>query len=208
MGEPRQVDDLRAMRALAHPLRLAMLEYLAMRGTLTTGEAAEVFAESPEACEFHLRALEENGYVQSDPPQSTGHPESAGSPEGGTPGAPERRWRLAHIGMQVGLVQESEELTRASDMVSRLLVRRWMARIQDHLETRHCYPPEWRAATGWTGYIAYLTLDEAGEFTRELAELLNRYRGRLRDPSARPPGARPVEVMGFTFPIDPDRPVV
>jgi hypothetical protein len=161
-----------------------------MCGTLTTAQAAEAFAESPEFCDFHLGALAEHDYV-----------ELVADPEGGEP-----QWKLKHIGMSVGHVHDDEELSLAADSVSRLLVSRWIGRIQNYVETRHCYPPQWRAATGWTGYIAYLTLDEAQEFSQDLAKLLNRYRDRLSDPASRPVDARPVEVLGFTFPIDPHRP--
>lgn len=43
----------------------------------------------------------------------------------------------------------------------------WIDRIRNYLQTRHCCSPQWRAATGWTGYLACLTLDEAREFARE-----------------------------------------
>jgi DNA-binding transcriptional ArsR family regulator len=185
----RTVEEAVVLRAVAHPLRLSMLEYLAMRGSLTAAEAADAFAESPQNCEFHLRTLAEHGYVD------------AIGDSGGEP-----RWQLRHIGMSVSHVHADEELSLAADAVSRLLVDRWIDRIRNYVETRHCYSPEWRAATGWTGYIAYLTLEEAREFTRELSALLNKYRGRLNNPDTRPAGARPVEVIGFVFPIDPHQP--
>ena len=52
---PREVSDPMAMRALAHPVRLALIEALADAGTLTATEAAERLGESPANASFHLR---------------------------------------------------------------------------------------------------------------------------------------------------------
>ena len=45
-----KVTDARAMRALAHPLRLALLEALMHAGTLTATQASELLGESPANC--------------------------------------------------------------------------------------------------------------------------------------------------------------
>ena len=49
--------DARAMRALAHPVRVALLEALVHTGTLTATQASELLGESPANCAFHLRTL-------------------------------------------------------------------------------------------------------------------------------------------------------
>src|SRR4029078_10155050 len=55
--------DPRAMRALAHPARLAILERLSTDGPATATECAEVTGQSPSACSYHLRALAKWGLV-------------------------------------------------------------------------------------------------------------------------------------------------
>src|SRR5215467_5092526 len=62
--ETRKITDARAMRALAHPVRLALLEALAHAGTLTATQASELLGESPANCAFHLRTLAKYGYVE------------------------------------------------------------------------------------------------------------------------------------------------
>src|SRR4051794_27405311 len=57
------VHDPRAMRALAHPARLAILEQLASQGPATATECAETAGVSPSACSYHLRALARWGLV-------------------------------------------------------------------------------------------------------------------------------------------------
>src|SRR3954465_6069706 len=61
---PREVSDPMAMRALAHPVRLALIEALADAPTLTATEAGERVGESPANASFHLRQLAKYGFVE------------------------------------------------------------------------------------------------------------------------------------------------
>src|SRR5213075_1235389 len=58
------LTDPKAMRALAHPLRWALLEALGHAGTLTATQASEMLGESPANCAFHLRTLAKYGFVE------------------------------------------------------------------------------------------------------------------------------------------------
>src|SRR5437773_834153 len=60
--DTRKITDARAMRALAHPVRLALLEALAHVGTLTATQTSERLGESPANGAFHLRTLAKYGY--------------------------------------------------------------------------------------------------------------------------------------------------
>jgi len=62
--EPLNLTDPKAMRALAHPVRMALLELLSVAGTLTATQASEVLGESPANCAFHLRTLAKYGFVR------------------------------------------------------------------------------------------------------------------------------------------------
>ena len=62
-GTYRELTDPRAMRALAHPVRLALIELLGHVGTLTATQASDLLGESPANCAFHLRTLAKYGYV-------------------------------------------------------------------------------------------------------------------------------------------------
>jgi DNA-binding transcriptional ArsR family regulator len=55
--EVEPLTDARTIRALAHPLRLRMLDLLAERGPLTATRLSEYVGESPANCSFHLRTL-------------------------------------------------------------------------------------------------------------------------------------------------------
>src|SRR5262252_8581356 len=80
-----KITDARAMRALAHPLRLALLEALMHAGTLTATQASELLGESPANCAFHLRTLAKYGFV-----------EEAGGGRGR-----ERPWRLRYRSLEL-----------------------------------------------------------------------------------------------------------
>jgi len=53
-----------AMRALAHPLRLRILDELSINGPLTASGLGERLAESSGATSYHLRQLEKHGLVR------------------------------------------------------------------------------------------------------------------------------------------------
>ena len=72
------------IRAVAHPIRLALLEALNEHGALTATEAAELVEESPSGCSFHMRQLAKYGFVE----------------EAGGAAGRNRPWRLTPIGSQ------------------------------------------------------------------------------------------------------------
>src|SRR3954447_19845445 len=95
---PRELTDPKAMRAMAHPVRLALMEALNDAGTLTATEAAERVGESPSNCSFHLRQLAKYGFV--------------GGAEGGK--GRRRPWRNVQTGMRFTGVHEDAETARAA----------------------------------------------------------------------------------------------
>lgn len=186
--EPRELTDPRAMRALAHPLRLALLEALAHHGgTLTATEAAEQVGESPSSCSFHLRQLAKYGFVEE--------------AEGGT--GRRRPWRLTKVGVSFSVDSTTdEESATAATALERVMRRRFLARAEAALDDRAALPAEWQRITGVSQFSLYLTADEAATLQDDLLELLGRHHDRLLHPASRPADARPVEVLAFTYPVD------
>ncbi len=184
----REVSDARTFRALGHPVRLALLETLAIEGPLTATEAADRIGESPTTCSFHLRQLARYGFV-----------EEAGGGKGRA-----RPWRLSTIGMQSADVHDDPETEVAAAALAGLMRERQLERYRTWLDTRASYPREWRKAANEGDYLFWLTSEELTELNRELAEkLIPRARERLTDPRARPAGALPVELLLFTYPVTP-----
>ena len=58
------ITDPTLMRALAHPVRMALIELLGVHQTLTATQASEALGESPANCAFHLRTLAKYGFIE------------------------------------------------------------------------------------------------------------------------------------------------
>ena len=59
-----KLTDPRALRAYAHPVRMALMGLLRTEGPLTATRAAELLGESSGTCSFHLRQLAKYGLVE------------------------------------------------------------------------------------------------------------------------------------------------
>ena len=66
------VRDPAVMRAMAHPARLAILEYLFAGHEATATECAEVSGLSPSATSYHLRELAKAGLIEEAPGRGDG----------------------------------------------------------------------------------------------------------------------------------------
>lgn len=184
----RKITDVRTLRALAHPVRIALIEALILGGAMTATEAGERIGETPTTCSFHLRQLAKYGFV-----------EEAGGGKGRA-----RPWRVTSIGYSLASVHDDPEAEIASNAVMRLWRERTLGRYQTWLETKATYPRRWREAASDSEYLFYLTADELDQLNEELTNLLlPRCRERLTDPSLRPPGAVPVELLTFSYPMGP-----
>jgi DNA-binding transcriptional ArsR family regulator len=184
--ELRKVTDARTMRALAHPVRIALLEELALGGALTATEIGERIGESPTTCSFHLRQLAKYGFV-----------EEAGGGKGRA-----RPWRLTSIGISFHPTNDDPAAEIAAGALFRLVRERWLGRYQAWVETRGSYPKAWRDATDESEYLLYVTPAELKAVNEELLDfLMSKYRERLTDPAQRPAGALPVEILTFSFPV-------
>ena len=177
---PLEISDPRALRALAHPARLSILQHLVLDGPATATECAEVAGLSPSACSYHLRALARYGFVDEDP--SGGHDRR------------HRPWRARVVAITVGSDPGRPEAVKTA---SRLLVESVRARFDEvraeYLDREHEYPGEWQRAAGSSQDVLHVTPEELEAATAKVQQVLSEYR-RLR-PEERPPGARRVHVM-------------
>jgi DNA-binding transcriptional ArsR family regulator len=185
--ELRKITDARTMRALAHPVRIALLEELVLGGALTATELGERIGESPTTCSFHLRQLAKYGFV-----------EEAGGGKGRA-----RPWRLTSIGISFGNPHDDPAAEVAAGALSRLVRERWLDRYRAWVETKASYSKAWRDAADESEYVFYVTPGELKALNQELLDLLlPKFRDRLTDPAKRPAGALPVEMLMFSFPVE------
>jgi DNA-binding transcriptional ArsR family regulator len=193
--ESREFTDARAFRALAHPVRVALIEALA-EGPQTATEAGERTGETPTTCSFHLRQLAKYGFVEE---------------TGGGRGRA-RPWRLTSFGMSFAPASGDAAAVAASDTALRMFRQRQLARYEAWRATRGAYPAGWRDGAADAQYTFHLTADELRQMNAEVHEVLVRWwrlEGRAQDPSRRPPGSAPVEALWFNYPTaPPERPAV
>ncbi len=181
----RNVNDPKTLRALTHPVRLALLEALALEGPLTATAAGELIAESPTTCSFHFRQLAKYGFVEE--------------AEAG-PGRL-RPWKLVDVGMRFSDVTENPEMSVAAKSLERMVFDRAMGRLSTYIATKASFPKVWQEASENIESILWVTPTELDEVTQDVLGILNRFIDRNADPSLRAEGSLPVEALVFTYPI-------
>jgi predicted ArsR family transcriptional regulator len=186
--DPRELTDPREMRALTHPLRLALIELLWREGMINATQAASELGESQASCSFHLRQLAKFGFVEE--------------VEGARGRA--RPWRLSRRGMRVANVQDDPRAAIAWAGLERLLNDRQLDRYRAWLEGRSAYSREWREAAYHSHSIAWLTPEELHAVADQVSELLaSVFPDRRDDAAARPNDALPVELLSIGYPTPP-----
>jgi len=182
----KKLTDPMAIRAIAHPVRIALLEALTREGPLTATEAGEIIDESPANCSFHFRTLAKYGFVE-EVPGSTGRA---------------RPWRRVSLGESLD-VRELDDGYVAAQAFTELSVERVFARVRTFLSTSHTEPPEWQVGFA-NSSLLYLTPDELEDLGVKVREIVDTvYRERTADTSKRPPGSRAVQYAAFGFPLPP-----
>jgi predicted transcriptional regulator len=184
VDEPVPLTDARAMRAVAHPVRMALIELFGYHDTLTATQASELLGESPANCAFHLRTLAKYGFVRE---------------AGGGKGR-ERPWTLVNRSVTITSDQPDPQAALAADELARLWLERWMDRARRAFGARN-QVPGWDEASGWSNTHVFLTPEEAATLRGEMRWMLLRYEDRLTDPTLRPEGALPVEWTVFASPV-------
>jgi predicted ArsR family transcriptional regulator len=185
--EMREVTDARTMRALYHPVRIALIEALVIHGPMTATEVGERISESPTTCSFHLRQLAKYGFV-----------EEAGGGKGRA-----RPWKITSIGLRFGSDNDDPEAELAAGVLSQLVRERQLGRYWTWRQTQAAFPKAWRKAASDSEFVFYLTPEELEELNDEIMALLApRYRERLAERSERPAGSVPVEMLFFSYPME------
>jgi helix-turn-helix protein len=182
--ELQVLTDAKAMRALAHPLRVALLDLFGYHDTLTATQASELLGESPANCAFHLRTLAKYGFVR----------------EAGGGRGRERPWEIVSRSMRITRRQPDPQAALAADELGRVMLDRWLTRARQVFGSDNKVPG-WEHATGWSRSHVFLTPEETESLRREMLRLLHRYEARYDDPARRPAGAFPVEWAIFASPI-------
>jgi DNA-binding transcriptional ArsR family regulator len=183
---PVRLTDPRAIRALAHPARLAVIDELYSEGRdLTATECAEIAGLSPSAMSYHLRSLERAGIVER--AESTGD-------------GRERPWRAAGSYLQVDSTGGGAGELAASAALSSTVLGRTVEQFEAYLARRRTEPPEWLDAVEASYGQLWLLPEEAKAIGEVFVKAVEKYRGRRAD---HPAGTRRVRLAVLLFPSEP-----
>jgi DNA-binding transcriptional ArsR family regulator len=182
----RRLSDPRELAALAHPVRLGIMELLTVDGPLTATELADRLDESPANCSWHLRKLAEHSFVEE---------------AGGGIGR-QRPWRVRQVGLAWDVVDATPGQLRAGRALEDMLLQRQVTRFQQaRAQLVDDGEREWAEASNLTQHASWLTHDELDEINGEILSVLERYADRSTDTALRPPGSRLCEFVAWGAPL-------
>ncbi|SEE48962.1 ArsR/SmtB family transcription factor [Jiangella alba] len=182
-----QITDPPALRAMAHPLRLDLIELLGTVGPATAAECARQLGSTQASCSYHLRQLAKYGFVE--------HADSRGDGR-------ERPWQLTDI------EQSWSGEGPAVEHLERVFVQRETDRIAAWLARSAQQPEPWRDAGFVGGATIPLTTAELAAVRAGLAAVIEPYVARLTERSGWPEHYRFVRILlvGTPAATDPEEP--
>lgn len=179
--------DLTSLKALAHPLRVRILDTLTTYGSFTASGLAERLGESSGSTSYHLRQLEKHGFVREDA--------SRGS-------ARERWWERSPDGITLN---ETDFAPRSAERAaSELVTREWQvsrdALLGDFMQNGSSQlEKRWFEAATLDTVNLRLTSDQLAQLVAELETITERYSALYR--KSQEPGSRPVQIQLNAFPV-------
>lgn len=179
-----RLENARALRAYAHPVRMKLILALRTRGPLTATRAGRLLGESSGTCSFHLRQLAKYGLVEE-----TG---------GGT--GREKPWRATATSTSWDDSPPDAETAAAASVLAEALAEWYFAQLMRWLEVRDGDGEEWRHAALLGDRFLWLTADELAQVGRDIVAVTDKYFERTVRPELRPPGARLISSLHITFP--------
>jgi predicted ArsR family transcriptional regulator len=174
-----RITDPLTVRALAHPLRLDLLEALTTLGPSTAARCGRHLGVSQASCSFHLRQLAKYGFVE----------EAAAGQD-----RRERVWQLTDV-------EQSWRSGPATDQLDRVFAQREADRVLGWTARRAAEPAHWQDAAFLGGASLPVTADELLEIRQQLRSVLEPYVARVTEGAPRPEGARFVRLLLAGTPI-------
>ena len=168
------------LAALAHPLRLDLINHLMAAGPATASECARALGDTPSNCSYHLRVLARSGLVVADD---------------STDGR-ERPWRATVTGFGT---DREEAAPEQADALAAVSLQRDQRLSREYLARRDEVSPEWRAADGHATYTLRMTPAELSALGDRIDELIRPYLAATR--AAPPDGSALVHLGLHAFPL-------
>lgn len=181
-----EITDPQAMRALAHPVRLAILDHLQRNGPATATELAPDVGASPSVTSWHLRHLASFGLVRDSEPG---------------PDRRQRRWEAMARGYRFESPRDPQDVEgkSAARVLSQQiflqygdLPRRWAAEVEPELD------PVWRNLAGLANTRVVVSAQELATIEDQMERILAPYV--TRAPAERPIDSHGVRLMRYFLP--------
>jgi predicted ArsR family transcriptional regulator len=150
------------VRTLAHPLRAKLLALLRVEGPSTSSRLASRVGTNSGATSYHLRQLADAGLVEERSELGTGR---------------ERWWASAHDSHSWAETdhQDDPDTAAAGDWLVRYAHRQYGRRIDDWLDARSEWPPEWRRAAEMSDYQVRVSPEQLAELNARIHALVSEY---------------------------------
>ena len=185
-GPPDRMLGPEQLKALAHPLRIRILDLLSTHSALTASGIAQLVGESSGSTSYHLRQLARHGFVQEVEGRGTGR---------------ERWWESRPGGFTVGLPDDPADVAAiaTTQMINREFETARARKIQALLENAQAVGREWLDVTRLQTISIWLTPEQMAEISvawDQLSETFERYRNQEQTL-----GARPTQIHFNLFPL-------
>lgn len=187
ISQQKYTSNPQRIRALAHPLRLRLLDLLGEEHEMTATQCAHITGQTVANCSFHLRTLAKYGYIERTNTEGR-----------------EKPWRLVSDTLTVRPEPGDSESALAVEGAASVSVDAAVDRIRRWVAQFAVEPTEWVAASTITTSSFWATQQELAEVSRQLEEITGHLGGRDRDATLRPDGARPARLFASTA-IDIER---
>jgi len=177
------VTDVRALKALAHPLRGRLLGSLRTHGPSTASRLAEQLGESSGSTSYHLRQLAAYGFVEELPDEGN---------------ARDRWWRARHRSthFDTAAFMADPGGREAVDELALRQIGQQQRLLATHVAESAQLDDDWRTAVSLNDWALHISPAAA----RELAEELNAVLARWRD-TREEPDQPFVNVLLDVFPV-------
>jgi DNA-binding transcriptional ArsR family regulator len=185
----RVITDAKAMRAMAHPTRLALLELIRSEGEITASQAAELLDDSPGNMSWHLQTLGKYGFIEEAP---------------GAKGR-SRPWKIASLSNRFRSSPDDPSALAAGQALQMTVIERNYELTREWWSHQQSFAREWRDAAFMTDSVSYVTPEEMAELAEQLTELLMQFNDRI-DEKLRPEGAIAVHFNAQAHPLVPKGP--
>ncbi|MEV3856418.1 helix-turn-helix domain-containing protein [Streptomyces sp. NPDC050095] len=172
--------DTAALRVLAHPVRLALLNRLRQQGPATARQLARHFDLDSGAASYHLRRLAAGGLIEEDTARGNRR---------------DRWWRALHDGSQHDPGEQGGPDGRAYTQAVALAAAETLRRAA--VQAVPGMPEEWFAVSAFSDFTVHVTPAELAALKGELYEVVARYRGKEAA------GAAAATVQFQAFPVIP-----